>query len=143
MADHGRLAQVPRPSPRGVLPSSAGGTSLIAEGIGRLQTALAREELGEFQVQAAIAALHADAQRVEDTDWPQIVEWYDELLKLSDSPVVALNRAVAIGEADGPVAGLAELSRLDDGLPRYFAVEAHLRERAGEFATTSSDRRPA
>lgn len=105
---------------------------LIAEGIGRLQTALAREELGEFQVQAAIAALHADAQRVEDTDWPQIVEWYDELLKLSDSPVVALSRAVAIGEADGPVTGLAELRRLDEGLPRYFAVEAHLRERAGE-----------
>lgn len=105
---------------------------LIAEGIGRLQTALAREDLGEFQVQAAIAALHADAQRVEDIDWPQIVEWYDELLKLSDSPVVALNRAVAIGEADGPAAGLDELSRLDDGLPRYFAVEAHLRERAGE-----------
>ncbi|WP_231445695.1 RNA polymerase sigma factor [Brevibacterium zhoupengii] len=105
---------------------------LIAEGVGILQTALAREELGEFQVQAAIAALHADAQRVEDTDWPQIVEWYDELLKLNDSPIASLNRAVAIGEADGPVAGLAELGRLDETLPRYFAVEAHLRERAGE-----------
>ncbi|MDN6528375.1 MAG: RNA polymerase subunit sigma-24 [Brevibacterium sp.] len=105
---------------------------LIAEGIGILQTALARDELGEFQVQAAIAALHADAQRVEDTDWPQIVEWYDELLKLHDSPIASLNRAVAIGEAEGPAAGLAELRRLDDSLPRYFAVEAHLRERAGE-----------
>ncbi|WP_235352428.1 RNA polymerase sigma factor [Brevibacterium sp. UCMA 11752] len=105
---------------------------LIAEGIGILQTALAREELGEFQVQAAIAALHADAQRVEDTDWPQIVEWYDELLKFHDSPIASLNRAVAIGEADGPAAGLAQLDRLDETLPRYFAVEAHLRERAGE-----------
>ena len=108
-------------------------TDLIAEGIVMLQAAIAREDLGEFQVQAAIAALHTDAQRVEDTDWPQIVEWYDELLKLCDSPVAALNRAVAIGEADGPVAGLAELRRLDDDLPRYFAVEAHLRERSGEF----------
>lgn len=105
---------------------------LIAEGIGILQTALAREELGEFQVQAAIAALHADAQRVEDTDWPQIVEWYDELLKFHDSPIASLNRAVAIGEADGPAAGLAQLDRLDETLPRYFAVGAHLRERAGE-----------
>lgn len=52
---------------------------------------------------------------------------------LSPASAVALNRAVAIGEADGPVARLADLSRLDDGLPRYFAVEAHLRERAGEF----------
>lgn len=107
-------------------------THLIAEGIGILQTALAHEELGEFQVQAAIAALHADAQRVEDTDWPQIVEWYDELLKIHDSPIASLNRAVAVGEADGPAAGLAELGRLDETLPRYFAVEAHLRERAGE-----------
>lgn len=109
----------------------------ITEGIGMLQTALARDELGEFQVQAAIAALHADAQRVEDTDWRQIVEWYDELLKLSDSPVARLNRAVAIGEADGAAAGLAELSTLDDSLPRYFAVEAHLRERSGEVETAA------
>ncbi|MDN5636023.1 MAG: RNA polymerase subunit sigma-24, partial [Brevibacterium sp.] len=97
---------------------------LIAEGIGILQTALARDELGEFQVQAAIGALHADAQRVEDTDWPQIVEWYDELLRFHDSPIASLNRAVAIGEADGPAAGLAQLDRLDETLPRYFAVEA-------------------
>lgn len=62
----------------------------------------------------------------------QIVEWYDELLALRDTPIVRLNRAVAIGEADGPRAGLAELRALDEGLPRYFAVEAHLRERAGE-----------
>lgn len=87
-------------------------SELIAEGIGVLQAALARDELGEFQVQAAIAALHADAQRFEDTDWRQIVEWYDELLKLSNSPVARLNRAVAIGEADGPAAGLAERDHL-------------------------------
>ena len=105
---------------------------LIVEGIGILQTALARDELGQYQAQAAIAALHADAQRVEDTDWVQIVQWYDDLLALRDTPIVRLNRAVAIGEADGPGAGLAELRNLDESLPRYFAVEAHLREKARE-----------
>ncbi|WP_167194278.1 RNA polymerase sigma factor [Brevibacterium pigmentatum] len=105
---------------------------LIVEGIGILQTALARDELGQYQAQAAIAALHADAQRVEDTDWVQIVQWYDDLLALRNTPIVRLNRAVAIGEADGPGAGLAELRNLDESLPRYFAVEAHLREKAGE-----------
>ena len=107
-------------------------TALIAEGIGILQAALARDELGEYQAQAAIAALHADAGSVETTDWAQIVDWYDELLRLWDTPVIRLNRAVALGEAVGPAAGLAELRSLDDGLARYFAVEAHLRERAGE-----------
>lgn len=105
---------------------------LIAEGIEILQAALARDELGQYQAQAAIAALHADAQNVEDTDWVQIVQWYDELLSLRDTPIVRLNRAMAVGEADGPAAGLTELRGLDESLPRYFAVEAHLRERAGE-----------
>ena len=64
-------------------------TSLIAEGVAILQTALGRDRLGEFQAQAAIAALHADAPRAEETDWVQIVGWYDELLRLTGSPVVA------------------------------------------------------
>ena len=75
-----------------------------------LQAALARDRLGEYQTQAAIAALHADAQTADETDWVQIVEWYDELVALTDSPVVRLNRAVAVGEADGPRAGLAALA---------------------------------
>ena len=108
-------------------------TASIAEGIGILQAALARDRLGEFQIQAAIAALHADAQRVEDTDWVQIVEWYDELLAITDSPVVRLNRAVAVGEADGPAAGLAALAAVDSGVPRYHAVAAHLHEKAGDL----------
>lgn len=107
-------------------------TSMIVEGIGILQSALERDELGEYQTQAAIAALHADAQSVEETDWVQIVEWYDELVALTDSPIARLNRAVAVGEADGPHAGLVALEELDESLPRYHAVEAHLRERAGE-----------
>jgi RNA polymerase sigma factor (sigma-70 family) len=110
---------------------------LIGEGIGILQAALARDHLGEYQAQAAIAALHADAQHVDDTDWVQIVDWYDELLGLRDTPIVRLNRAVAVGEADGPAAGLAELRGLDEDLPRYFAVEAHLRERSGDLETAA------
>ncbi len=86
---------------------------LIAEGVEIIQAALARGHLGEFQAQAAIAALHADAQTVEETDWVQIVEWYDELVRLTDNPVARLNRAVALGEADGPPAGLAALAELD------------------------------
>ncbi|MGA5059371.1 RNA polymerase sigma factor [Streptomyces pseudogriseolus] len=113
-------------------------TGLIAEGVGILQAALARDRLGEFQAQAAVAALHADAPRAEETDWTQIVEWYDELVRLTDSPVVRLNRAVAVGEADGPRAGLAELARLDDSLPRYAAVAAYLHERDGDAGTAAA-----
>lgn len=105
---------------------------LIAEGVELLQKALARDRLGEFQAQAAIAALHADARTVEETDWVQIVEWYDDLVRLTDSPVVRLNRAVALGEADGPRAGLAALAGLDPALPRHTAVAAYLHERAGD-----------
>ncbi|MFE9580492.1 RNA polymerase sigma factor [Nocardia sp. NPDC006044] len=112
-------------------------TRLIAEGVDILQAALARDRLGEFQAQAAIAALHADAQRAEDTDWVQIVEWYDELVRITESPVAQLNRAVAVGEADGARAGLAALAGLDPALPRYAAVEAYLHERAGDPATAA------
>lgn len=112
-------------------------TGAIAEGIGILQGALARDRLGEFQAQAAIAALHADAPTAEETDWVQIVEWYDELAGLTDSPVVRLNRAVAVGEADGPRAGLAALAELDPALPRHDAVAAHLHERDGDLATAA------
>ncbi|MEV7095593.1 DUF6596 domain-containing protein [Amycolatopsis sp. NPDC051045] len=112
-------------------------TALIAEGVAILQAALARDQLGEFQAQAAIAALHADAQAAAETDWVQIVEWYDELLRLTGSPVVRLNRAVAVGEADGPRAGLAALAKLDDTVPRYTAVSAYLHERDGDLETAA------
>ncbi|MDT5005867.1 MAG: hypothetical protein QOJ24_3043 [Mycobacterium sp.] len=110
---------------------------MIAEGVAVLQAALARDQLGEYQAQAAIAALHGDAQKADETDWPQIVEWYDELVRLTDSPVVRLNRAVAVGEADGPRAGLAALAALDPTLPRYTASAAYLHERAGDIATAA------
>jgi predicted RNA polymerase sigma factor len=112
-------------------------TGMIAEGVEVLQAALVRDRLGEFQAQAAIAALHADARAAEETDWVQIVEWYDELVRLTDSPVARLNRAVAVGEADGPLAGLAALARLDPALPRYTAVSAYLHERTGDVATAA------
>jgi RNA polymerase sigma factor (sigma-70 family) len=108
-------------------------TGLIAEGVTILQAALARDRLGEYQAQAAIAALHADARSTAETDWGQIVEWYDELLLLTGSPVVRLNRAVAVGEAEGPQAGLAALADLNPDLPRYGAVAAYLHERAGDL----------
>jgi RNA polymerase sigma factor (sigma-70 family) len=107
---------------------------LIREGIDLLQVALARDRLGEFQAQAAIAALHADAHTAAGTDWVQVVEWYDELVRLTDSPVVRLNRAVAVGEADGPRAGLAALAELDPTLPRFDAVAAYLHEQDGDLA---------
>src|SRR3954451_20188465 len=109
-------------------------TALITEGVEILQRALARDRLGECQAQAAIAALHADAPSAAETDWVQIVEWYDELAGLTDSPVVRLNRAVAVGEADGPRAGLAALAELDPSLPRHAAAAAYLHERAGDVA---------
>lgn len=112
-------------------------TALISEGVGILQAALARDRLGEFQAQAAVAALHADAPTAEETDWTQIVEWYDELVRLTDSPVVRLNRAVAVGEAEGPRAGLAALAELDVSLPRHTAVTAYLHERDGDLATAA------
>ncbi|MFJ4670639.1 RNA polymerase sigma factor [Kitasatospora purpeofusca] len=112
-------------------------TSAIAEGVAVLQGALARDRLGEFQAQAAVAALHADAPTAGETDWVQIVEWYDELLRLTDSPVVGLNRAVAVGEADGPRAGLAALAGVEAAVPRRTAAAAYLHERAGDRATAA------
>lgn len=108
-------------------------TGLITEGVAVLHAALARDQLGEYQAQAAIAALHADAPRVEETDWVQILEWYDELLRFADTPIVRLNRAVAVGEADGAPAGLAALAEVDAGVPRREAVAAHLHEKNGDL----------
>jgi RNA polymerase sigma factor (sigma-70 family) len=108
-------------------------TALIAEGIAIAQAALARDRLGEYQAQAAIAALHADAPRVDETDWVQIVEWYDELLRFADTPIVRLNRAVAVGEADGALAGLAALAEVDEHVPRREAVAAYLHEKNGDL----------
>ena len=138
---HARRASRTRPDgalvPLAEQDRSRWNTELIAEGVAILQAALARDRLGEYQAQAAIAALHADALSAAETDWVQIVEWYDELLTLTGSPVVRLNRAVAVGEADGARAGLAALAAVDASLPRYAAVAAHLHERDGDVTTAA------
>ncbi|MEY2474143.1 MAG: hypothetical protein QOK28_3472 [Actinomycetota bacterium] len=109
-------------------------TALITEGVATIHAALARDRLGEYQVQAAIAALHADAPRVEETDWVQILEWYDELLRFADTPVVRLNRAVALGQAVGAAEGLEALAAIDADVPRRDAVAAYLHEKNGDLA---------
>ncbi len=106
----------------------------IVEGVGILQAALAKDRRGEYQIQAAIAALHDDARSAAETDWPQVLSWYDELVDLTGNPLAALSRAVALGEVDGPLVALRALEELDEPLAghhRLDAVRAHLLERAG------------
>ncbi len=134
---HARRASRTRPDGR-IVPlaeqdRSRWDEALIAEGVAILQAALARDRVGEYQAQAAIAALHADARRFEETDWVQILDWYDELLRVADTPITRLNRAVAVGEADGAPAGLAALADVAEGTPRREAVAAHLHERNGDL----------
>ncbi|MEL7975049.1 DUF6596 domain-containing protein [Isoptericola sp. F-RaC21] len=113
-------------------------TAAVAEGVALLQGALARDRLGPYQAQAAIAALHDDAARADETDWPQILEWYDELARLEPrNQVVALNRAVAVGHVDGPLAGLRLLEGLPDDLPRRDATAAYLHEQAGDLGVAA------
>lgn len=109
----------------------------ITLGVEVLRRALARDRLGEFQAQAAIAALHADAQSVEETDWQQILQWYDKLVGLTQNPLVRLNRAIAVGHAQDPASGLVELSSLDSSLPRHTAAAAYLHELNGDPSTAA------
>ena len=113
-------------------------TAMIAEGVALVDHAVARGAIGEYQLQAAIAALHDRAGRVEDTDWPQIVALYGLLEQMTGNPVVSLNRAVAAAMAYGPAEGLRLLEPLDERLPghhRLDAVRAHLYEMAGDVDT--------
>src|SRR5207244_2526877 len=90
---------------------------LISRGAALLDRAVALRRPGPYQLQAAVAALHAQADAPEETDWPQIAQLYGELARLQPSPVVELNRAVAVAMAEGPAAGLARLKGLP--LERY------------------------
>ncbi len=110
----------------------------IAEGLEILDRALRLRRPGPYQIQAAIAALHAQAARPESTDWPQIAALYTELARLNPSPIVGLNRAVAIAMADGPLRGLALLDQLiaRGALQEYHlfhSTRADLLRRAGLF----------
>lgn len=121
-------------------------TRQIAEGVRVLQSALAMQTderpPGRYQIEAAISALHDDAASAEETDWPQILAWYDELVGLTrnpfrDDPAAVLGRAVAVGHVLGPAAGLRETERLRDVIGdrhRWHATRAHLHELDGELA---------
>ena len=104
------------------------------------------ERPGRYQIEAAIAALHDDAASAEETDWPQILAWYDDLVALTDDPVrqdpaAVLGRAVAVGHAVGPAAGLRETDPLRDALGerhRWHAVRGHLHELEGDLPAAAS-----
>jgi RNA polymerase sigma factor (sigma-70 family) len=121
-------------------------TREIAEGVRVLQSALALQRPGRYQIEAAIAALHADAATADETDWPQILAWYDDLVALADDPVrqdpaAVLGRAVAVGHVVGPTAGLLESDRLREVLGdrhRWHAVRGHLHELDGDLPAAAA-----
>jgi RNA polymerase sigma factor (sigma-70 family) len=109
----------------------------IAEGTALLTSTLAKGRVGPYQLQAAVAAIHDEAPRHEDTDWPQIASLYSLLERMSDNPMVTLNRAIALAMVQGPAAGLEMLDALDGGgrlagTHRLDAVRGHLLEMAGD-----------
>jgi RNA polymerase sigma factor (sigma-70 family) len=118
----------------------------IAEGVRVLQSALALQRPGRYQIEAAIAALHDDAASAEETDWPQILAWYDDLVALTADPVrqdpaAVLGRAVAVGHVHGAAAGLRETDRLREVLGerhRWHAVRGHLHELGGDAPAAAS-----
>ncbi|WP_431683823.1 RNA polymerase sigma factor [Kitasatospora sp. KL5] len=120
----------------------------IAEGTALITATLPRGPVGPYQVQAAIAAVHDEAATAESTDWPQILALYGVLERLSDNPVVSLNRAVAAAMVHGPHVGLELLAALDTpgrlaGHQRLYAARAHLEETAGDRQAALADYRAA
>jgi len=119
---------------------------LMAEGVALITGVLGRGHAGEYQLQAAIAALHDQAAFHTATDWPQILTLYDLLETMTANPMVTLNRAVAAAMAHGPSAGLALLDRLDERLSghhRLHSVRAHLLEQAGDHKAATAEFRAA
>ncbi|MDP8932047.1 MAG: RNA polymerase sigma factor [Actinomycetota bacterium] len=120
----------------------------IREGVALVTDALSRSPLGPYQLQAAIAAVHDEAERAEDMDWPQILALYELLERISDNPMVTLNRAVAVAMVRGARAGLDVLETLDAddrlaGHHRLDAVRGHLMEMAGDHAAARAGYRTA
>jgi RNA polymerase sigma factor (sigma-70 family) len=119
---------------------------LIAEGVALVVDAWGKGSVGEYQVQAAIAAAHDQAARQEETDWREILGLYGLLERMTHNPMVSLNRAIAAAMVDGPAAGLALLQPLEEPLAghhRLHAVRAHLLEMAGEVEAAVADYRTA
>jgi RNA polymerase sigma-70 factor (ECF subfamily) len=111
----------------------------IREGQGIVRWCLRRNQPGPYQLQAAINAVHADAATADETDWSQIVALYNQLLAVTPTPVVALNRAVAIGEVHGPAAALALVDELDlDNYYPFHAARADLLRRLGRQGEASA-----
>ncbi len=119
---------------------------LIGEGVALAVKAMSQGPAGDYQIQAAIAALHDEAVSAADTDWPQILALYDILERLTGNPVVTLNKAVAAAMVHGPAAGLALLAPLDERLPGHYrldAVRAHLLELLGDTDAAAARYRAA
>src|SRR3989441_1751811 len=113
--------------------------ALIDEGQAIVRRCLRRNQPGPYQLQAAINAVHADAATLEQTDWSQIVALYDQLLAFAPTPVVALNRAIAIGEVQGPAAALALVDALDlDNYHPFHATRADLLRRLGRTSEAAA-----
>jgi RNA polymerase sigma-70 factor (ECF subfamily) len=109
--------------------------ALIQEGQAIVRWCLRRNQPGPYQLQAAINAVHADAEAIEETDWSQIVALYDQLLAVAPTLVVALNRAIAVGEVQGPATALALVDELDlDNYHPYHATRADLLARLGRHS---------
>ena len=120
----------------------------IAEGVALVSTALTRGAIGAYQLQAAIAAVHDEAIRAEDTDWPQILALYGLLDRIADNPMVRLNHAIALAMVQGAAAGLERLAALDRderlaGHYRLDAVRGHLFEMLGDRAAAIAHYRAA
>jgi RNA polymerase sigma factor (sigma-70 family) len=138
--DHGRIVTLDRQD-RGLWD-----TRQIAEGVRVLQSALALERPGRYQIEAAIAALHDDAASAAETDWPQILAWYDDLVALTGDPVredpaAVLGRAVAAGHVLGAAAGLRETERLGEPhreRQKWHAVRAYLHELGGDLPAAAA-----
>jgi RNA polymerase sigma-70 factor (ECF subfamily) len=114
--------------------------ALIAEGHDLVRECLAINRPGRYQILAAINAVHTDAPSVTDTDWSQVVALYDQLTQLDPSPIVALNRAVAVAELDGPEVGLALIDRLPlTGYHAWHAARADLLRRIGRSADAKQE----
>ncbi len=139
-SEHGELVPLPEQD------RSRWDQDAIAEGVALVSRTLRQGSVGPYQLQAAIAAVHDEAARADQTDWPQILALYGVLDRVQSNPMVTLNRAVALAMVDGPRAGLALLETLADRIPGHYrlhAVRGHLLEMAGDRTAAVAELRAA